>query len=195
MPQNCAIFLGCKFSVCVPCSQAACADANRARNRWIGLSLRRLLGNSSTRTCGLCNGSGRIETVHYGRFGFYEVARYATGTNARWSANDQTALVACFRRYLGDEFYSEIVDCDGEDHLSTLSDTLESIGNCCGINVQRYLDNINERISELASGSDDDDHEARQWEGSGQPTDERTQEAEVKRLFDGLRSKPAPATP
>jgi hypothetical protein len=132
-------------------------------------------------------------TPQTGSSDIYEMARYATGTNARWSPDDQTALVGCFVRYLGDEFYSEIVDCEGEDHLLSLSDAVESIGKACGIDVQRCLDHINERISELSPDGNDDDHEARQWEGSGQPTNERTQEAEVERLFDGLRSKP-PAT-
>lgn len=134
-------------------------------------------------------------TPRTGSSDIYEVARYAAGTNARWSPNDQIALVACFTQYLGDEFYSEIVDSEGEDHLLSLSDALESIGNCCGIDVRSYQDHINERIGELAPGDNDDDHGTRQWEGSDQPTSERTQEAEVKRLFDGLRSKPAPATP
>jgi hypothetical protein len=91
-------------------------------------------------------------------------------------------------RYLNHEFDSELADCDTEAGLEELLDRLNSISNSCGIGVEIYEAQIHDRIAELTRTDESEDRPVRQWEASTQPTSEAQQEAEVRRLFDGLRN-------
>jgi hypothetical protein len=120
--------------------------------------------------------------------GIFAVADYAEGKGSRWSDGDQRALVESFETYLEGDFDEEFTDRDSDPgDLQTFSDTLRSIAKWCHVPVGGHLDQIAERIAELTETPDEDDRPVRQWEGATQSIEPKTEEAEVRRLFDGLR--------
>ncbi len=120
--------------------------------------------------------------------GIVAVADYSAGTGAQWTDQDQTVLASIVEMYLENEFDREFADQDGDlGALQAFSERIERIACSCDVNVAIHLGQIAERIAELSGPDEDDDRPVRQWEGSGQPIPEVTQEAEVRRLFDGFQ--------
>ncbi|MGP0075506.1 MAG: restriction endonuclease [Bryobacteraceae bacterium] len=119
----------------------------------------------------------------------FAVADYAEGRGSRWTKQNQRALVRSFEIYLEHEFDKEFGDRDSDPgELHGFSETLESIGNWCGVDVGVYVDQISARMKELIRDEEeDDDLPPRQWEDSSQPMSERAQQEEVRRLFDSFQ--------
>ena len=117
----------------------------------------------------------------------FAVAEYADDKNSRWADQDQHVLVQSFEIYLESEFDKEFADRSSDPgDLQTFSETLEAIANWCHMNADLYLSQISEHINELTRTEEGDDRPVRRWEGSSQPIPVISQEAEVRRLFDGL---------
>jgi hypothetical protein len=112
---------------------------------------------------------------------------YAESKNARWTKEEQKTLVGIAERYFDSTFDEELADSTTERELEDLSETLGGIGRWCAIDIDGYQDQINQAIADLPQSEGEDDQAPHQWERTGQPMSEQTQEAEVRRLFDGLR--------
>jgi hypothetical protein len=116
------------------------------------------------------------------------IADYASGGSAHWSKDDQQLLDDLAERYLENGFNEELADCSDIEECDYLSGTLDVISNCCGLDVAGCRDQINERMADLADPEpDDDDREVRTWEHDRDENPLLNPEAEVRRLFDGLR--------
>jgi hypothetical protein len=118
--------------------------------------------------------------------GISALVDYAAGGASRWSDVDKRTLTMSFAAYLKSEFSSELADTETEEELQGLQSRLGNIGDYCGVDVSFYRDQVEERISGLRSDDEDNNPVPRQWEGVDRPISEQEQEAEVRRLFDGL---------
>jgi hypothetical protein len=113
---------------------------------------------------------------------------YASRLNAQWAEDDQAILDDLVTQYLKNCFDDELADCSDEDELQNLSESLDTISSCCGVNVTGYQDQISDRIGELSGPEpDDDDRGIRTWNHRQDDNPHVNPEAEVKRLFDGMR--------
>jgi hypothetical protein len=116
------------------------------------------------------------------------VGDYASAAHAQWTTEDRTSLAKVVEVYLEDEFDVEFADRNRDlEALQGFYETLEGIGRCCGVSVALYAAQVAERIDELLEPNDDDDRPVQRWEDSRQTIPEATQEAEVRRLFDGFQ--------
>jgi len=121
-------------------------------------------------------------------WGIAAIADYASGQSAQWTEDDQAVLDDLAAQYLGNGFDGELGDCSNEGELQSLSENLDAISSCCGMNVTRYQDQINDRIGELPDPEPDDDGwGTRTWDRDRILNTNVNPEAEVKRLFEGLR--------
>ena len=118
--------------------------------------------------------------------GISTLVDYAVGEASRWSDEDQRALARSFDVYLDRVFSTELADAETEQELQELEARLDSISNYCSVDVSFHRDQIGERISGLRSDDEDNNPLPRQWEGADRPITMQEQEAEVRRLFDGL---------
>ena len=114
------------------------------------------------------------------------VADYASDGPSRWTAEDNAALLVGFETYLEDQFDSELADCDSESACETLGSLLDNIASQCSYDIDAYHEELGERASELVPPEVEDDREARHWGSTEYQSVEDRQDAEVKRLFDGL---------
>lgn len=119
----------------------------------------------------------------------HAIAQYAGASNSRWADTDQQILVGCFEHYLSAEFEFELANCDNVSECEELSTRLDYSANWCDVDIGAYEAEIAERISEMGDAEDEDNSDARNWEQSGRRVSEPSQEAEIARLFDGLRGE------
>jgi hypothetical protein len=114
------------------------------------------------------------------------IVEFARGNGTRWTKLDQDMLAEAFEKYLENEFHDELAESDTEEELRELSTHLDSIADLCGAHIGFLQDEIDERIAELENPDEDDSEPVRSWKDAERPMSESLQEAEVRRLFDGL---------
>jgi Restriction endonuclease len=112
---------------------------------------------------------------------------YGEAETAHWSKNEQQALVNIVEYYLENTFDEELGNLMDERELENFSETIGGMGHWCGIDVDSYQDQIGERIESLRQAAEENEEPPRRWEGTDHPMSEQMQEAEIRRLFDGLR--------
>jgi len=113
------------------------------------------------------------------------IATYAEETE-RWRDDDQRRLDWAFDRYRDGNFATELAEATGEAELYDLRENLDLLGHSCGVDVRSHTDLINDRIAELASEDDDQEPPVRLDPGPSADTPPEMQDAEIRRLFDGL---------
>lgn len=127
------------------------------------------------------------------------MTEYAENRDARWNDEDKQKLIIAFRQYLQGGFSTELGDASDEQELDRLETRLVTIGEYCDTSVGAECSLIEDRIAEMTQQSNDEDQPVHKWESEEQNDSPSAQEAEVRRLFDGLtnipRRKATPANP
>jgi hypothetical protein len=127
------------------------------------------------------------------------VTEYAENRDARWNDEDKQKLIIAVEQYLQDGFDTEFSDASDEQELDRLETRLETIGEYCDTSVAFECGLIQDRIAEMKQQSNDEDQPVHEWQSKEQDDSPSTQEAEVRRLFDGLidvpQRKATPANP
>lgn len=112
---------------------------------------------------------------------------YAESEKAHWSETEQQTLVEIAQYYLDNYFDDELDNIDDESDLQDFHDIIGAIGSWCGIDVDSRQYQISERIDSIRERAEEDEAPVHRWDGGDLPMSEQAQEAEIRRLFDGLR--------
>jgi hypothetical protein len=128
------------------------------------------------------------------------MTEYAESRDARWNDKDKQELISAFKKYLQGGFSTELGDASDEQELDRFEARLETIGEYCDTSVEPECSLIRDRIAEMTHESNDEDEPVHEESESKEQDDSPSaQEAEVRRLFDGLsdipRHKAKPASP
>jgi hypothetical protein len=118
------------------------------------------------------------------------MTEYAKSRDARWNDEDKQKIIIAFRQYLQGGFDTEFGDASDEQELDRLETRLETVGEYCATSVAFECSLIQDRIAEMTQQSNDEDQPVHEWESKEQDDSPSAQEAEVRRLFDGLTDIP-----
>jgi conflict system STAND superfamily ATPase/restriction endonuclease len=117
-----------------------------------------------------------------------KVVDYVGDRHQHWTHEDRQLVIRAFDEYLGRGFDEEISNYYAEDELADFSRRIESIGYWCNIDTSSYENQIAEQIAELEPPEHDEVEPVKRWETSERYMPEYVQEAEVRRMFDGLQT-------
>jgi hypothetical protein len=106
----------------------------------------------------------------------------------RWNDEDRQRLTNALKRYLDGGFGTELREASSEGELYELRERLETLSRWSGVAMEHECAMVQDRIAELAAESEEGDDPPVRAGGTQQPVGPQdVQEAEVRRLFDGLR--------